>query len=473
VVEPESHTGAPAPDEAPRRPLPRIAIVGRPNVGKSTLLNRLCGSRVAIVEPTAGVTRDRVAVRALLGKGLGVDERMVEVIDTGGIGVVDRDDLGPRVEEQVRVALSGADIVLFVVDSREGVTPLDVEVATRLRGADVPLFLLANKAEGEKNMWEVDSFRSLGVETEPIAISAQNGEGITGLIELLLERLEGLVGAPAGDAVEEVAPSLRIAVVGRRNAGKSTLINAFAREERMIVSEIPGTTRDAVDVLFERDGETFVVIDTAGIRKKKSIADAIEFYSDARTHKAVRRADAVILLFDATEDLSSIEKRLARYVVDQYKPVILAANKWDTVGRRMDLEKLQEYVNDTVPGLRFAPLVRLSALRGRGVHDLLTLVKELAAESAKRVGTGELNRVLERALAARSPSSAGHRVRVMYATQADESPPTFVLFVNDKKLIGKNYLRYLENRLREELCFPRVPIRIVLRDRSGVPTEEG
>lgn len=447
------------------RHLRRVAIVGRPNVGKSTLLNRMCGSRVSIVEPTAGVTRDRIAVPARLFSG--TPEHWVEVIDTGGIGIVDRDDLGPHVEEQVRGALAAADLVLFVVDAREGITPLDEEVAARLRRVDLPVLLVVNKVEGEKLAWEADQFLALGIGEEALPISAQNGEGLTELYERIVEALPGT----EFEARPVEAPAMKLAVVGRRNAGKSTLINSLAREERMIVSEIPGTTRDAVDVIFERDGKRFVAIDTAGLRKKSSLSDAIEFYSDARSHKGVRRADVVVLLFDVTKKFSVIEKKLARYITDHHKPVILAANKWDLVEGELEPGDFQEYIDVQLPGLSWAPLCFLSARSGQGVDDLIRLAEELFEASSRRVGTGELNRVLQRALQARSPSSRGYRANVKYATQAETSPPTFVLFVNDKRLFGKTYLRYLENRLREELGFDEVPVRIVLRDASMSPTE--
>jgi len=450
--------------EASSRP-PCIAIVGRPNVGKSTLLNRMVGSRVAIVEPTAGVTRDRVSVEARIPTAWG--ERWVEVIDTGGVGIVDRDDLGPHVEEQIRAALVAADLVLFLVDVRSGVTPLDQEVARRLRGFDVPVLLVCNKAEGERQLWEVDAFRKLGVGGEPFAVSAQNGVGMAELYERIGELL------PAGDGERPVRrPALKLAVVGRRNAGKSTLINQLAREDRVIVSEVPGTTRDAVDVLIEHDGESYVMIDTAGVRRRKSFEDAIDFFSDARSHKAVRRADLVLLLFDATERLSALEKRLARYVADHYKPVILVANKWDLAGD-MEPEDLERYVADQLPGLAWAPMACISAKTGFQVGRMLALARELIEETRTRVGTGELNRVLERALQARSPSARGQRVKILYATQAESTPPTFVLFVKDKREVGRDFLRYLENRLRKELPFKEVPLRFVLRDSTGVVEDAG
>ena len=446
----------------PQVQLPRVAIVGRPNVGKSTLLNRMCGSRVSIVEPTAGVTRDRIAVPARLLRGN--PEHWVEVIDTGGVGVVDRDDLGPHVEGQVRAALAGADLVLFMVDVRENITPLDKEVAKLLRGFGVPVLLVVNKVEGEKLEWDVDQFLRMGVGDEMFPISAQNGGGLTNLYEAIVERLPGT--AHEGNPV--VAPAMKIAVVGRRNAGKSTLINRLAREDRMIVSEIEGTTRDSVDVIFERDGKRFVAIDTAGVRKKGKMEDAIEFFSDARAHRSMRRADVVILLFDVTRKFSAIEKRLARYVIDHHKPVILAANKWDLAGG-YEPEDFRKYIDAELPGIAYAPIAFLSGQRGDGVDQVIKLAEELYEQGNQRVNTGMLNRVLEKALLARSPNSQGYRARVKYATQVDVLPPTFVLFVNDKKLFGKDYLRYLVNRIREEFEFKEIPIRIALRSSKDAP----
>ena len=439
--------------------LPRIALVGRPNVGKSTLANRLCGSRVSIVEPTAGVTRDRVAVPAEITDG--ERTRWAEVIDTGGIGIVDRDDLEPQVEAQIQAALTSAQLVLFLVDVREGPTPLDRVVAERLRGFPVPVLLVANKAETRTGEFEAEQFRVLGIGTEPWPISAQNGNGL----QALAARIIDLLPADMGDG-RPPAPAVRLAVIGQRNAGKSSLINALVREQRMIVSERPGTTRDSVDVWFERDGETFVAIDTAGVRKRRSHADAIEFYSDARSRRAVRRADVVLLLFDVTRDLSGIDKDLARYAVEHHKPLILGANKWD-LAEGYTPKDFREYIAARLPQASFAPVSFLSALAGRGVDETLVLAQQLFAQAQRHVGTGELNRVLQRALEARNPSRGGHTARVYYATQADVAPPTFVLFVNEKKNFNKDYLRYLQNRIREELGFPEIPVRIALRERGA------
>jgi GTP-binding protein len=447
------------------RKLPRVVIVGRPNVGKSTLTNRMCGSRVSIVEPTAGVTRDRVAVPAELRTPR--ERRWVEVVDTGGIGIVDRDDLGPLVEEQIRLAIATADVVLWLVDARDGITPLDEDVARRLRGLDRPLILVANKAESRAHQWDAGEFHRFGVSDGPYAISAQNGEGLDDLYTRILEILP-----PEEESEEPVAPPvMRLAVVGQRNAGKSTLINALAREDRMIVSEVPGTTRDSVDVLFERDGQSFVAIDTAGVRRKRSIQDAIEFYSDARSHRSVRRADVVVLLFDVTKPLSWIDKDLARYCLDHHKPVILGANKWD-LAQGYTPEDFRKYIDAELPQLDFAPIAFLSARDGKGVDEVLQLALELFGQAQHRVTTGELNRVLEKALEGRGPSAGGHAVRIRYATQAEVRPPTFVLFVNDKTLLNKDSIRYLQNRIREELPFPEIPVRIVLRDPAHVDEEE-
>jgi GTP-binding protein len=441
--------------------LPRVVIVGRPNVGKSTLLNRMCGSRVAIVEPTAGVTRDRIAVPARLNTPDGV--RWFEVVDTGGIGIVDRDDLGPHVEGQVQLALDKAHLVLFMVDVRSGIMHLDKTVAKIVRALDVPILLVVNKTEGEKLHWDVDVFRRLGIHGEPIAISAQNGEGLT---ELYAQIHAACPEAPSSRPPG--ADAMKIAIIGRRNAGKSTLVNHLAHEERVIVSEVPGTTRDAIDVLFERDGENFVAIDTAGLRKRGKQDDAIEFFSEARSKKTIRRADVVVLMFDVSRTISAIEKSLATYAYDHHKPVILAANKWDLVQDK-DPEDFRRYLDSQLPGLSFAPIVFLTANQGWNVEETLSICKDLYAQARQKVTTGELNRVLKRALESRGPSKAGHSVRIRYATQTGVAPPTFMIFVNDKKRISKDYLRYLQNQIRKELPFDEVPMRIILRDGRSDP----
>jgi GTP-binding protein len=358
-------------------------------------------------------------------------------------------------------------MVLFLLDARDGLTPLDRKVAELLRGVTVPVIVVANKCEHENSSWEAEAFHALGVGERIMNISAQNGNGMSALIEFLWEQFPQ---APPRRPVEP-ADAMMLAIVGRRNAGKSTLTNFLAGEERMIVSEIPGTTRDAVDVRFERDGTNFVVVDTAGVRKKSKLADAIEFFGESRSRRTVRRANVVILLFDVTQSLSAIEKTLARYATVHYKSVVLAANKWDLVEDK-DPEAYRKYLDSQLPGLSRAPIAFLSAKKGDGARELLNLALELHEQSAQRVSTGELNRVLSKALESRGPSSRGQRARLKYATQAGVHPPTFVLFVNDRKLIGKDHLRYIENRIRDAFPFPEVPVRIVLRDKNSPPEKE-
>ncbi len=439
--------------------LRRIAIVGRPNVGKSTLLNRMVGSRVAIVEPTAGVTRDRVAVPGRLSTSKG--DRWFEIVDTGGIGVVDRDDLGMEVEAQVGAAVNAADLILFLVDVKDGVTPLDKEVARRLRGVEVPVLLCVNKCEGRGAAWGIDEFRQLGVGREVLGISGQNGEGLRDLYDLIGE----ILPAPEDPELEQPpVPHMKLAVVGCRNAGKSTFVNALCQEQRMITSEIPGTTRDSVDVRFERDGKTFVVIDTAGVRKKQKMADAIEFFSDARSHRTVRRADVVLLMFDVSQELSNLDKALSRYVIDHYKPLILCANKWDLVSD-MERQEFIDYIRDELPQLSYAPIRFLAAKDGQGVEAILKLAEHLYERSHTKIPTAALNKALKRANEERSPTRTGANVKIYYATQTTVAPPTFTVFVNDKRFLNKHYVRYLTNRLRDELELNELPIRLELRDK--------
>jgi GTP-binding protein len=354
-----------------------------------------------------------------------------------------------------------------VVDARAGLAPHDAEIAARLRRLKKPILLVCNKVEGERAVWEVDAFRRLGLGGDPVAISAQNGEGLGELCE----ELERHLPPPADD---EAAPraAFKLAIVGRRNAGKSTLVNALAQEERVIVSSVPGTTRDALDVLVERDGERFVLIDTAGVRKRTKHDDAIEFFSYARSYRAMRRADVCLLLFDATERISAVEKRLARYVRDHYRVVFLGANKWDLVREGLEPEDFRAYLDQELPGLEFAPISFLSAKSGFNVPETFALARELHARAQSRIPTGELNRILALAAESRSPGRRGQRVKIHYATQAETAPPTFVLFVNDARWIGKDYLRYLENRLRELTPLSEVPIRFVVRDRQKTSAEE-
>ncbi len=432
--------------------LPVVAIVGRPNVGKSSLFNWLAGRRIAIVDPTAGVTRDRVSSLVTLG------DRLVEVVDTGGIGIEDADNLTADVERQISVALEQAHVVLFIVDARAGVVPLDEEVARRLRGLDKPVLLVANKCDTPELEPHAADFYRLG--HDPVVpVSAQQNRGRDRLVSLLVERLP-----PDADLEASPQPvAMKLAIVGRRNTGKSTFINSLAQSERMIVSEVPGTTRDSVDVHFERDGLTFIAIDTAGVRRKGSIHNDVEFYSLARAERSIRRADVVLLFLDPRLRISKVDKQLAEYVLEQHKPAVFVVNKWDLM-TPMPTGKWGEYVRATFPSLDFVPIAFITAKTGRNVHAVLNLAQNLHKQASARVPTGDLNRVLRQALdASPPPLRQNRRAKVYYATQAATNPPTVVLFTNGPELFDNTYQRYLVKTLRDQLPFHEVPIRLLLR----------
>jgi len=449
--------------------LPVVAIVGRPNVGKSSLLNCLAGERISIVEETPGVTRDRVSTI------ISQDDVTFELVDTGGVGIVDRGDLSEHIDRQIHTAIFDASVVLFVVDVRDGIQPLDVDVADRLRKAPLrpdekgffprQVLLVVNKVDEAKFEPDAAEFNKLGF-GEPILVSAAQGFGRTDL----LERIAGEL--PPAPAIE-VEPVLKLAVVGRMNVGKSTFVNAIAREDRVIVSEIPGTTRDAVDVRFEKDGKTFVVIDTAGVRKKARIEDSIEFYSRARTTAAIRRADVVLLVVDASAEITRVDKRLGEEISLESKPCIIVANKWDLSGGTVETEAWAKYAYDRFRGISYAPISFVTAKEGRNVQATIDLAQQLFKKAQERVGTGELNRVLDRIRERHLPSPRGGKPpRIYYATQVKTAPPTFVLFVNDPDLFPRDYRRYIENRFREDLPFDELPVRIFYRRRESKQTEE-
>jgi GTPase len=445
----------------PRARPPVVAIVGRPNVGKSTLLNALAKSLVSIVEPTPGVTRDRVGVLCTLA------DRTVEVVDTGGIGIVDAQGLGPYVEKQIDVAIETADVILFVLDARDGVTALDHTVALRLREATDRVILVANKAESERVTWAVGEMAALGF-GEALAVSAKEGMRLGELEARIGERL------PAGPTtpVKLAPPVVRIAIVGRVNVGKSSIVNALVREERMIVSEVPGTTRDSVDVRFEKDGEAFVVIDTAGMRKEKAVQNSLEFYAKRRTERAMRRADVSVLVLDATSDTARLDREIAGYAVAERHPIVIAVNKWDLAPPGFEKERFEKYVRRTLKGVDFAPIVYVSALDGTGLSRMIETARSVHVQATTRVTTADLNRALRVATQVRRPKPVKGKVgKVFYGTQAETSPPTFVLFVDQPGLFEDAYRRYLENRLRESLPFRDVPLKIVFRSRERSPSK--
>ncbi|MEM7232360.1 MAG: ribosome biogenesis GTPase Der [Planctomycetota bacterium] len=325
--------------------LPVVAIVGRPNVGKSSLLNAFAQERVSIVEETPGVTRDRISHL------IEYDDVMMEVVDTGGIGIVDQQELSEHIDRQIEFALRGANLVIFVTDVRDGVTELDRMVATRLRprSEEIPLILAVNKVDDQHFESGVYEFSELGL-GNPVPVSAARGVGRGILLEMAAQKLW-----PTGEL--EIDPVMKLAVVGRQNAGKSTFVNALAKEERVIVSEIPGTTRDSVDVRFEVDGREFVIIDTAGVQRKARVKNSIEFYSQARTQRAIRRADVVILMLDARDEISRVEKRLMQTITESYRVCVVVANKWDLCAESITTEDYNKYLLKILPALRHAPVV--------------------------------------------------------------------------------------------------------------------
>ena len=443
--------------------LPCLAIVGRPNVGKSSYFNAILGKRVSIVDPMAGVTRDRVSAEVTHGG------RPFELIDTGGIGLVDQTLLKDEIERQIEIALDLADVVIFIVDVRDGVTTLDREVADRLRNCRKPVLLVANKADSRFLEEERHQFHVLGC-GEPFAVSAHESRGIFTALEAARDLLPE--DESEGDRESDAEPEkIKVAVVGRMNAGKSSLVNRLAAGERVIVSSVPGTTRDSVDVAFKVDGREFVIIDTAGIRRKRAIQDSVEFYGQARAERAVRRSDVVILMIDATQEISSVDKKIADLVLTSYKPCILAISKWD-LAKDHTPEEYSEYVADRLPGFTFFPLVFISSLTGFNVRSTFNLVADLCAQAAVRVSTPRINEVLKSALAKRAPQIRRSRLaRIYFGTQVTVSPPTIIVFVNDIRNFNRDYRRYLANRFREELPFSEVPIKIAFRgkDRTGPP----
>ncbi|MDA0802156.1 MAG: ribosome biogenesis GTPase Der [Planctomycetota bacterium] len=466
--------------------LPLVAIIGRPNVGKSSLFNRLVGRRVSIVDPTPGVTRDRITEPVELHPPpeRRVDDRhrskWVELCDTAGFGVytaeggrfddagMDLAKLTPHVEEQIRHAAAIAAQILFVVDVQQGITGPDREVATMLRSAGhaAKVVVVANKCDSES--WELQAAEAnrFGF-GEPSCVSAMNGAGLRLLGELLWERLHaGGAGAP-GEGEHPADTEIKIAIVGRRNAGKSSLVNALAGQERVIVSEIAGTTRDSVDVRFEIGGRTFVAIDTAGVRKQRSLADDVEYYASRRTEDSIRRADVCLLMLDATEKASHVEKKLSSLIVECYKPVILVINKWDLVEKKLKVADYEEYLSKEFPHLGFAPIVTISAKAGQGLDDVVGMAFNLVSQASHREGTGQLNAAIRRILLERGPSSAlGTRAKVFYVSQIDTRPPTIACVVNKPELFKATYQRYLLNRLREEVAYSEVPIKLLFSARK-------
>ncbi len=473
--------------------IPKVVIVGRPNVGKSSLLNLLAERMISIVDPTPGVTRDRITTFADLVDPDGGETMAISLTDTGGHGIQDSQNLTLDVERQIALGVADAHLILFVVDAQTGILPLDKEVAKLLREAGaIPLgkkitgkralgkrvMLIANKVDGEKLEPNAEEANQLGF-GRPIPVSATTKHNknsfVRTLRETLLEIMELAQELGQGDVCLEDSPDtgMLMAIVGKRNAGKSTLVNALAGDERVIVSEVEGTTRDSIDVRFEIDGKVFTAIDTAGVRKRKSLDGDIEFYSYHRSLRSIRRADVVLLMIDATIPVSQVDEQLAHEIENHFKPCVIVVNKWDLVEDEHDQDEYIQYLEKHLKGFAYAPVAFISAKHSEGVREVVAMALNLDQQACHRVSTGELNRVVENIVKAKPPSARqGKQPKVYYVTQLDVNPPTIGLFVNDEQFFDVGYQRYLMNRFREVLPFSEVPIKLLLRTRESIPQEE-
>ncbi len=435
-----------------------VAIVGRPNVGKSALFNRLVGRRIAIVDDTAGVTRDRLYALT------DWRNRTFSVVDTGGMDeeLAAGDAIARATLAQARAAASAADVIVFVVDAQTGISPLDDDVTSILRRTHNPVLLVANKGESARVRSEVPGeFGRLGF-GEPLVVSAIHGEGIGDLLDAIVERL------PADDLPLAPPDEISVAIVGQPNVGKSSLLNALLGEERSIVSDIPGTTRDAIDTLFTYAARQVRLIDTAGVRKRPTAHGSIEYYSSLRALNAIARCDVAVLVIDAMRGILNQDRRLAGMVLEERKGLVIAANKWDLAQAQGSYSQaeLTEVIHDQVPFAAFAPVTFLSALTKRRLGSLMPVVTRVAANLDRRVPTARLNALLREAVLRHPPPSpGGHPLRIYYGAQPGVHPPLFVFHCNVTERVGRPYVRYLENMLRKEFDFEGVPLTLEFRER--------
>jgi GTP-binding protein len=439
-------------------PQPTVAIVGRPNVGKSTLFNRLVGKRLALVDDRPGVTRDRREGDAKL---LGLEFR---VIDTAGFEDEDPQTLPGRMRKQTEAAVRSADVALFLIDSREGVTPLDQEIGRWLRAESTPVVLVANKSEGRAGeSGLLDSYR-LGL-GEPVAISAEHGEGVADLFEALLPLVERDEEVEEEQSEADEAAPLRLAIVGRPNAGKSTLVNRMLDEDRLITGPEAGITRDSISLDWEWQGRAVRLVDTAGLRKRAKVTDKLERLSTADARRAIDHAEVVVVLLDATRGLESQDLRIAELVIEEGRALIIAINKWDVAENASALfNGIKAALEEGLSQIKGLPVLTVSAKTGKGIDQLLGAAFELREQWSHRVSTGELNRWFERAIEANPPPApGGKRIKLRYITQVKSRPPSFVIFGNRLSDLPESYNRYLLNSMRRDLKLGPVPLRLTLR----------
>ncbi|CAM4196611.1 ribosome biogenesis GTPase Der [Erysipelothrix inopinata] len=431
-----------------------VAIVGRPNVGKSSLFNRIMGDRISIVHEEAGVTRDRLyGATTWLTKNL-------RFIDTGGIQLEDQ-NFAEEIQVQVEIAIEEADMVLFVVSAMDGLTNDDQYIARLLRASNKPVIVVANKVDDMQFKADIYEFYALGYE-EPIAVSSEHGIGIGDLLDQVIQNLpeEGL---------KQYNEELSFSVIGRPNVGKSSLVNALLNQDRVIVSDIEGTTRDAIDTPFRYNNQDYVVIDTAGIRKRGKIYEEVEKYSIIRSMAAIERSDVILFLIDGEAGIRAQDKHVVGYAHEAGKPIIIVFNKWDTVDtEETSMDDMRKLIETEFSYLSYAPIVFVSALTKKRVHTILPLVQEVYANSQRRIGTSVINEVIyDAAMLTPPPTRHGKQLKILYASQVSVAPPTFVIFVNDPEIFHFSYKRYLENSLRRAFDFTGTPIHIIVRKRGA------